>query len=138
MPPTQRARTTPCSSSTIVVGMYAMPKPLYTSGPANAAGYGTPFAERNVLMIGAVSVVSMPRKATSGACSLRYAAFMSGVSARHGGHHVAQKLSTVTLPAVADAASGVPASVVACSGGAAEPTGALGEFGAAPRAAKRG
>src|ERR1700733_14333140 len=81
-------------------------------------------------MIGAVSVVSMPRNATSGACSLRYAAFMSGVSARHGGHQVAQKLSTVILPAVAEAFNGVPASVVACNSGAAEP------IGAAPSAAK--
>src|ERR1700733_7200158 len=87
-------------------------------------------------MIGAVSVVSMPRNATSGACSLRYAAFMSGVSARHGGHHVAQKLSTVILPAVAEAFNGVPASVVAWNGGAAEPIGALAKFGAAPSAAK--
>src|SRR5664279_1924737 len=56
---------------------------------------------------------------------------MSGVSARHGGHHDAQKFSTVTFPAVRSGASGVPASVVPRIGGAGEPSGAVAAFGAA-------
>jgi hypothetical protein len=88
----------PLGSMTIVVGMNATPYPLYASGPATATGYGMPFAETNVLMTGEASVVSMARNATFGPASLRYAAIMSGVSARHGGHHVAQKFTTKTFP----------------------------------------
>jgi len=57
---------------------------------------------------------------------------MSGVSARHGGHHVAQKFRIVTLPAVAATASGCRERH-ARIGGAADPTGALPAFDAVPR-----
>src|SRR5580658_2533092 len=115
-----------------------MPKPLYVSGPARAVTYGTPRAERNVRTTGAVSVVSMPRNATSFACSFLYAATRSGVSARHGGHHVAQKLRTTTLPTNDCADTAFPSSVWTVNAGACEPSGApAGSGAAAPEGARQ-
>ena len=64
-----------------------------------AVGYGMPFAATNARTIGAFSVESTPRKTTSPPRPNFFAAAMrSGVSSRHGGHHVAQSLTTTVLP----------------------------------------
>ena len=57
------------------------------------------FDATNARTIGAASVESTPRKATSPArLSFFAAATSSGVSSRHGGHQVAQALMTSVLP----------------------------------------
>src|SRR5437588_8738662 len=53
---------------------------------------------------------------------LRAAATRSGVSARHGGHHVAKKFTTTTWPRKLDRLSGRPSVVASEKSGAATPT----------------
>ena len=91
--------------------------------PSIACAYGIDFAARNARTIGAASVESTPRNTTSCfAPSFFAAAIRSGVSSRHGGHHVAQSLSTSVLPRKSASETGLPSIVVRWKSGAGAPT----------------
>src|ERR1035437_2724797 len=114
----------PSGAITNVVGKartsYAFENAL---SPSIACAYGIAFAATNARTIGAASVESTPRNTTSPLpLSFFAAAIKSGVSSRHGGHHVAQSFKTSVLPRKSASVTCLPSSVVRWKSGAGEPT----------------
>src|ERR1700736_6119821 len=88
-----------------------------------AVVYGIDLDAMNARTIGAASVESTPRNTTSPfAATFFAAAIRSGVSSRHGGHHVAHSLSTSVLPRKSASETGLPSTVVRWKSGAGAPT----------------
>ncbi len=124
MLPTYRARSTPSAEITYVVGYARTSYVLENDLSASiAVEYGIALDAMNARTIGAASVESTPRNTTSPLPpSFLAAAIRSGVSSRHGGHHVAHSLSTSVLPRKSASDTGLPSSVVRWKSGAAVPT----------------
>src|SRR5471032_551341 len=112
----------PFGSITNVVGKYRISYALANTRPASiACAYGTPLAATNARTIGASSVESTPRNTTSEECSDVYDLSRSGVSSRHGGHHVAHMLMTSVLPRNESSVTVRPSIVLSVKAGAGEP-----------------
>src|SRR5471032_2049341 len=113
----------PFGSITNVVGKYRISYALANTRPASiACAYGMPLAATNARTIGASSVESTPRKTTFEPCSAAYDLSRSGVSSRHGGHHVAQVLITSVLPLNESSVTVLPSIVRNVNAGAVAPT----------------
>src|SRR5580704_17172172 len=94
-----------------------------------------PFAAANSCTSGDASLPSTPRKTTLRGVYAADELTRSGVSARHGGHQVAKKLTTTTLPRKSESLTDFPPVVCSEKSGAIEPS--AGEAASAARGQSR-